>query len=204
MCHLLGFRFAPRIRDLGDKRMYGFGKPTEYPDLAPLIGGKIDTKKIRDYWSEVLRLATYIKRGTVTASLILGKLGSYPRQNGLACALREIGRIEKTLFTLSWLQSPELRRRVLIGLNKGEAKHALARAVFFNRLGEVRDRSYEDQLYRASGLQLVMAAIVLWNTVYLCKRSIRLRPREWRLQTNTFNIYRRYYGSISHLLRMEP
>jgi TnpA family transposase len=42
----------------------------------------------------------------------------------------------------------------------------LARAVFFNRLGEVRDRSFEHQRYRASGLNLVVAAIVLWNTVY--------------------------------------
>lgn len=177
MCHLLGFRFAPRIRDLGDKRMYSFGKPAEYPDLAPLLGGKIDTRKIRNYWDDVLRLATSIKRGTVTASLILGKLGSYPRQNGLAWALREIGRIEKTLFILEWLQNPELRRRVQIGLNKGEAKHALARAVFFNRLGEVRDRSYEDQMYRASGLQLVIAAIVLWNTVYLSQAVDSLRAK---------------------------
>lgn len=67
------------------------------------------------------------------------------------------------------MQSPELRRRATAGLNKGEAKHTLKRAVFFNRLGEIRDRSYEDQFYRASGLNLVIAAIVLWNTVYLEK-----------------------------------
>jgi hypothetical protein len=54
-----------------------------------------------------------------------------------------------------------------VGLNKGEARNALARAVFFNRLGELRDRSFEDQRHRASGLNLVVAAIVLWNTVYL-------------------------------------
>jgi TnpA family transposase len=60
-------------------------------------------------------------------------------------ALREIGRIERTLFTLEWLQSPDLRRRVQVGLNKGEAKNALARAVFFNRLGEIRDRTFENQ-----------------------------------------------------------
>nr|WP_256943238.1 Tn3 family transposase [Delftia acidovorans] len=53
------------------------------------------------------------------------------------------------------------------GLNKGEARNSLARAVFFNRLGEIRDRSFEQQRYRASGLNLVTAAIVLWNTVYL-------------------------------------
>jgi hypothetical protein len=69
---------------------------------------------------------------------MLRKLGSYPRQNGLAVALRELGRIERTLFILDWLQSVELRRRVHAGLNKGEARNALARAVFFNRLGNPR------------------------------------------------------------------
>jgi TnpA family transposase len=90
----------------------------------------------------------------------------------LAVALRELGRIERSLFTLDWLQNVELRRRVHAGLNKGEARNALARAVFFNRLGEMRDRSFENQRYRASGLNLVTAAIVLWNTVYL-ERAIQ-------------------------------
>jgi len=103
----------------------------------------------------------------VTASLMLRKLRSYPRLNGLAVALRELGRIERTLFILDWLQSVELRRRVNAGLNKGEARNALARAMFFNRLGEIRDRSFEQQRYWANGLNLVTAAIVLWNTVYL-------------------------------------
>ena len=122
-----------------------------------------------------VRLATSIKQGTVTASLMLRKLGSYPRQNGLAVALRELGRIERTLFILDWLQSVELRRRVHAGLNKGEARNALARAVFFNRLGEIRDRSFEQQRYRASGLNLVTAAVVLWNTVYLERAAHALR-----------------------------
>jgi hypothetical protein len=99
----------------------------------------------------------------------------HPRQNGLAVALRELGRIERTLFILDWLQSVELRRRVQAGLNKGEARNALARAVFFNRLGEIRDRSFEQQRYRASGLNLVTAAIVLWNTVYLERAANALR-----------------------------
>ncbi|MDP4361133.1 Tn3 family transposase, partial [Escherichia coli] len=58
---------------------------------------------------------------------------------------------------------------------KGEARNALARAVFFNRLGEIRDRSFEQQRYRASGLNLVTAAIVLWNTVYLERAANALR-----------------------------
>jgi TnpA family transposase len=167
LMHLLGFRFAPRIRDLADRRLYVDGAAKRYPTLAPLVGGTINLKHIRAHWDEVLRLATSIRQGTVTASLMLRKLGAYPRQNGLAVALRELGRIERTLFTLEWLQNTELRRRVHVGLNKGEARNALARAVFFNRLGELRDRSFENQKHRASGLNLVVAAIVLWNTVYL-------------------------------------
>jgi TnpA family transposase len=175
LMHLLGFRFAPRIRDLADKRLYIPGDTKRYPTLAGLIGGSINVKHIRAHWDEILRLAASIQQGTVTASLMLRKLGSYPRQNGLAVALRELGRIERTLFTLDWLQNVELRRRVQSGLNKGEAKNALARAVFFNRLGELRDRRFENQRYRASGLNLVVAAIVLWNTVYLERSTAALR-----------------------------
>jgi TnpA family transposase len=141
--------------------------PKSYPALSGLIGGALNQKLIRSHWEQTLRVATSIKQGTVTASLMLRKLGAYPRQNGLAIALRELGRIERALFTLDWLQSVEFRRRVQVGLNKGEAKNGLARAVFFNRLGEIRDRSFENQRYRASGLNLVVAAIVLWNTTYL-------------------------------------
>ena len=97
---------------------------------------------------------------------MLKRLGAYPRQNGLALALREIGRIERTLFILDWLELPGLRRQATAELNKGEARNALARAVCFHRLGRLRDRAIEAQQYRASGLALVTAAIALWNTVY--------------------------------------
>ena len=62
------------------------------------------------------------------ASLMMKKPASYPKQNSLAKALREIGRIERTLFMLDWFRDPSLRRRVQAGLNKGEARNALARA----------------------------------------------------------------------------
>lgn len=174
LMHLLGFRFAPRIRDLKDTKLYVPKNGRKYSALKPMVGGRLNIKSIQVHWDEILRLAASIKQGTVTASLMLRKLGSYPRQNGLAVALRELGRIERTLFILDWLQNVELRRRVHAGLNKGEARNALARAVFFNRLGEIRDRSFEQQRYRASGLNLVTAVIVLWNTVYIERATRKL------------------------------
>jgi TnpA family transposase len=175
LMHLLGFRFAPRIRDLADKRLYISGDAKPYPTLASLIAGSVNVKLLQTQWDDLLRLAASIRHGTVTASLMLRKLGSYPRQNGLAVALRELGRIECMLFVLDWVQDVELRRRVQIGLNKGETKNALARAVFLNRLGELRDRRFESQRYPASGLNLVVTAIILWNTVYLERAVQALR-----------------------------
>jgi hypothetical protein len=98
---------------------------------------------------------------------LYGRLAAFPRQNGLAIALREVGRLERTLFTLDWIRNLDLRRRAHAGLNKGEARNALARAIFFNRLGELRDRQFENQVFRASGLNLLVAAIILWNSRYL-------------------------------------
>jgi TnpA family transposase len=138
-----------------------------------MIGCTINTKHILLNWEDILRLATSIKPGTVSASLMLRKLGAYPRQHTLAVALREFGRLERTLFLLHYIQNPDLRRRIHAGLKKGEARNALARAVFFHRLGDLRDRTQESQKSRASGLNLVVAAITLWNAVYL-ERAVRV------------------------------
>ena len=80
----------------------------------------------------------------------------------------------KDIFTPIWSE-PYLRRRANAGLNKGEARNALARAIFFYRLGEIRDRRFESQVYRASGLNLLIAAIILWNTRYLEQAFVQLQ-----------------------------
>ncbi len=176
MMHLLGFKLAPRIRNLHDIKLFTPPEQNQnYPALQTMISSEeINVKRIKNNWAEIQRLTVSIQQGTATASLLLRKLSNYPRQNGLALALRELGRIERTLFVLDWLENVDnLRRRVTAGLNKGESRNALARAVFFNRSGEIRDSSYQQQAYRASGLALLTSAIVLWNTVYM-ERAVKL------------------------------
>jgi TnpA family transposase len=177
LAHLLGFRFAPRIPNLADRKLYAFGPASRWPALAPFIGGQPEEKLIAAQWDDVLRLAASVRTGTVSASLMLKRLSAYPRQNGLALALREIGRIERTLFALDWLEQPQLRRQATAELNKGESRNALARAVCFHRLGRLHDRTAQTQQHRASGLALVTAAIALWNTVYLGRALDAARRR---------------------------
>lgn len=177
LCHLLGFRFAPRIKDLKERKLYATLKPATYPLLEPLIGETVETSVIVDQWPALMRLKVSIQAGVVAPSVILRKLAAAGAGNALSRALRALGRIERTLFTLQWLSDPDLRRRSHAGLNKGEASNALRRAVFFHRQGEIRDRTFENQSFRASGLSLITAAIVHWNTVYLDRAVQHLRAQ---------------------------
>jgi TnpA family transposase len=173
----LGYRFAPRIKDLKDRKLYTVEKSATWPLLAPLIGDTVDTVAILGQWTELMRLKTSIETGAVVPSVILRKLAAAGAGNVLSRALRALGRIERTLFTLQWLSDPALRQRSHAGLNKGEASNALRRAVFFHRQGEIRDRTFENQSFRASGLSLITAAIVHWNTVYLDRAVRQLRAQ---------------------------
>lgn len=166
-CAILGYRFAPRIRDLPSKRLYAFNPSAAPAHLRALIGGKINQALIERNWPDVLRIAATIAAGSVAPSQILRKLASYPRQNELATALREVGRVERTLFMIDWILDADLQRRAQIGLNKGEAHHALKRAISFHRRGEIRDRSAEGQHYRIAGMNLLAAIIIFWNTMKL-------------------------------------
>ena len=48
---------------------------------------------------------------------------------------------------------------------------------FFHRLGELREHTCENQRHRASGLNLVVAAVTLWNSVYLERAVAALQTR---------------------------
>ena len=66
------------------------------------------------------------------------KRAAYSPQNHLALALREVGRVERTLFMLRWIADAALQHRVQLGLNKGEAHHAFKRAIALGRRGPDR------------------------------------------------------------------
>jgi TnpA family transposase len=142
-----------------------------------VIGGRLREQRIIDGWPDLLRLVGSIRAGTVAPSHAITKLAANPRQSSLARALIELGRLEHTRFIVDLLRGPTLRHEMQAGLNKGEAGNHLRRAVFLNRLGQVRDRAYESQLRRARGLNLLVAAIVLWNSRYLGEAVGAPRPR---------------------------
>jgi TnpA family transposase len=175
LCTLLGFRFCPRLRDFQDRRLVSIGPPSAYTGLAPIMGRKVRADVIKEHWGEIMRLVASLKAGHASPSAMLRKLAAYERQNQLAVALQEVGKIERTLFMLDWLENPALRQRCQAGLNKGEQRHALTQAICTFRQGRISERSRDAQQYRASGLNLVIAAIVWWNSTYMADAIDHLR-----------------------------
>lgn len=164
---MLGYRLVLRIRDLPSKRLYVFNPAGTPKDLRKLVGGKIREELIIANWPALFHCAATMASGKIKPSQLLRKLASYPRQNDLAVALREVGRVERTLFIIEWILDTNMQRRTQIGLNKGEAHHALKNALRIGRQGEIRDRTTEGQHYRIAGLNLLTAIIIYWNTLHL-------------------------------------
>lgn len=143
----------PRTPDLDGRCLYGFAPGKQYGILQNVMGDRIDADLIRAHWDDILRLMTSLRTRTVSASLMLKRLSATTRQSGLAQALRQMGRIERTLFTLDWINDEDLRKTTTAELNKGESRNSLVRAVNLHRLGRFRDRSQENLSIRASALQ---------------------------------------------------
>ena len=76
LCHLLGFRFAPRFRDLSDRRRYDVDRRADHGALDCLIGGAINLRKIEENWDETLRITASIRAGTVAPSVLMRRLAA--------------------------------------------------------------------------------------------------------------------------------
>jgi hypothetical protein len=127
----------------------------------------------------------------VTASLLIGKLQVSPRGDALARTLEEYGRVAKTLFVLRYLGCEAYRRRIGVQLNKGEALHPPRRFLFFAHQGHVRRSQSEDQANQTSCLNLVINAVIAWNTVYMGAVIDRLKARGERIDPRASCISRR-------------
>jgi TnpA family transposase len=209
---LLGMQFSPRLADLAGKTLYCVDKKIKYKNINTLITGKINTDLILRHWDELLRVAGSLKRGYVTASLLISKLQSPLQKNALTKAIQEYGKLNETIFILKYLQSPEYQKKITVQLNKGEAIHALRRDVFIANEGKIRKRNQEDQLNQAACLNLVVNAITVWNTVYLQAALDQLKSEGYEIKeedvknlsparSEHINMYGKYYFNIEEELQ---
>ncbi|MEJ7861714.1 MAG: Tn3 family transposase [Pyrinomonadaceae bacterium] len=180
--HLLGFSFAPRLKQLSKHRLYSFEKRKIYEALGCRILPKlyIDTKLIEDNWDDILRFVATIKLKHTTASQLFKRLNSYSKQHPLYQALKEFGKIIKTLFILRYIDDVELRRAIEKQLNKIEHAHRFAKAVAFANNQEFSEGEKELQNVAADCRRLIENSIICWNYLYLTNKLTEMSDKHQR------------------------
>ncbi len=164
---LLGLRFSPRVRDIGDHRLWRIGPLDHHRHAGPLVRSQIRTDRIIDHWDDMLRVAGSLRHGWTPASLLVAKLQSGAPRNPITKAIKEYGRIAKTLSLLRYLHDDAHRRRIHRQLNKGESIHALRKEIFYANRGEIRKRHEHEQDTQTLCLNLLTNAVIAWNTIYI-------------------------------------
>jgi TnpA family transposase len=172
---LLGYRFSPRLADVGGTRFWRIDSQADYGMLNTISAHHLSLQKIEPHWDDMLRLAGSLKLGRVPATGIMRTLQVGDRPTRLAQAIAEFGRIDKTLHTLTYIDDEAKRRSTLTQLNRGEGRHSVARAVFHGKRGELRQHYREGQEDQLGALGLVLNMIVLWNTIYMDAALNQLR-----------------------------
>ena len=176
LCHLLGLSFMPRIKDLPDQRLYRLDPARDYgKDVESLFSGRINRALIEEQWEQIVRVIASLKNKTAPAHLIVGRLAKAPAGDRLAEAITQLGRAVKTIFIFRYLADEPLRRKIQQQLNRGEARHQLAKHLFFANQGEFRDGDYEEMMNKASCLSLLSNAVLVANT-HAIDRVIRTHP----------------------------
>ena len=162
---LLGYRFSPRLADIGGARFWRIERDADHGVFNRLSRNYVDTELIVGAWPDLLRLAGSLKLGRVKADAVMRMLQVKERPTPLALA--ELGRIVKTIHVLDYVNDGEKRRRILVQLNRHELRHRLARRLCHGRRGELTTGYREGQEEKLGALGLMLNVIALWNAIYI-------------------------------------
>ena len=165
LCHLLGIRFMPRIKNLADQQLYKLDRASHYGPLDGLFRGPVELDLVREQWDLILRVKASLLDRVTPAHVVMQRLQSAPRSDRLAKALTSMGRVLKTIYIMEYIHDANLRGRVQLQLNRGESRHSLAKRLFFAEQGEFRKGDFAEVMNKASCLSLLSNAVLVWNTV---------------------------------------
>lgn len=163
LSHLLGINLMPRIRNIQDLLLFRPDNRYRYKNIEALFAGSIDFKLIERHLRDMLRVVISIKKGKITASTILRRLGTYSRKNKLYMAFKELGKAVRTLFLLRYIDELELRKTIQSATNKSEEFNGFIKWLFFGGEGIIAENVRHEQRKIVKYNQLVANMVILYN-----------------------------------------
>ena len=181
---LLDFGFAPRIARLHKQQLYSFKKRATYLEKVyqVLPSGYINTHLIAENWDAILRLVVSVQLKHCTASQIFKRLNSYSRQHPVYQALKEYGKIIKSVYLLRFIDSLELRQAIQKQLNVIELANRFSSAVSVANGGEMIFSTHREQLISDACKNLIKSAITCWNYLFLTRHIQQINSVKEKLE----------------------
>lgn len=170
LSYLLGIDLMPRIRNIHDLTLFRPDKRFRYQHIEALFNGSIDFGLIETHLRDMLRVAISIKKGKITASTILRRLGTYSRQNKLYLAFKELGKVVRTIFLLRYVDEVELRKTIQSATNKSEEFNGFAKWLFFGGEGIIAENLRHEQRKVMKYNHLVANMVILHNVQQMTQR----------------------------------
>ena len=144
----LGFEFAPRIKKLNKQKLYAVESRKHYEEQGFFLlpSRRIRESLIENHWDDILRFIATIQLKITTASQLFRRLNSYSKQHSLYSALKEFGKIQKSLFILKYYDDCPFRQAIESQLNRVENSNKFSKAVSFGHSHELIQSEKEDQV----------------------------------------------------------
>ena len=169
--YFFGLEFAPRIKGLHKQNLYAFKprKHYEEQEFVLLPTNCIRESIIENDWDDILRFIATIQLKITSASQLFRRLNSYSKQHSLYQALKEFGKITKSLFILKYYDDCAFRQSIEAQLNKIESSNKFSKAVSFGHSNEFLQSEKEQQEIAETCRRLIKNAIICWNYLYLSR-----------------------------------
>ncbi len=175
---LLAIQIMPRIKQFKHLYYYKASRNDHYENIDELFTEKpIDWELIETHYHDMLRVAISIFKGKVKASTVLRKLCSKSRKNKLYFAFRELGRVERTIFLLNYINDPEMRRMIQAATCKSEEFNAFVSWIRFGGGGVISDNMRPNQRKIIRFNHLLANMLIFHNVVYQTKAINKLRAQ---------------------------
>ena len=170
-CRLLGFDLMPRIKRIGETKLYlPFSEQRqEYPELKLILTRAINWELIRQQYDQMIKYATALRLGTAEADTILRRFNRATLQHPTQRALNELGKAVKTIFLCRYLSSEALRREINEGLNVVEQWNGANSFIFYGKNSEVASNRLDEQELSVLCLHLLQMCLVYVNTLMIQK-----------------------------------
>ena len=173
---LLSTRIMPRIKQFKHLSYYKASSHDHYENIETLFTEKlIDWELIETHYYDMLRVAISIHKGKVKSSIVLRKLCSKSRKNKLYFALRELGRVERTLFLLNYINDPMLRQMIQAATCKSEEFNQFISWIRFGGGGVISDNMRPNQSKIIRFNHLLANLLIFHTVVYQTKAINKLR-----------------------------